>query len=176
MAHRWYIVQAVSGAENKVKQAILDEAAKLGLTEAFEDIVIPAVEAPEIKKGKKVVVEKKLMPGYILIKMDMTDETWHLVKNVTKVTNFLGSGTKPHPVPNKQIEEIFGQIESKSQNSSLFQAYEVGEEVKVIDGPFESFSGTVEEVDGEKSRLRVSVSIFGRATPLDLDFTQVQKL
>lgn len=176
MNYNWYIVHTLSGSENKIKKAILDKAKKDGMDEYFEDIVIPAVEVPEIKRGKKVLVEKKIMPGYIMLHMNMTDKAWHLVKNVTRVTGFLGGENKPQPVPEREIKSIFEQIESKSHNIASSMVFEVGETIKVIDGPFESFTGSIEEIDVEKERLRVSVSIFGRATPIDLSYQQVEKI
>lgn len=153
----------------------MDQAAKFNLSDEFSEIVIPAVEVPEVKRGKSVKVEKKFMPGYILIKMNMTDEGWHLVKNITKVTGFLGSAGKPQPVSAREVEAILGQLEVRAKDAALAKVYEVGEKVTVMEGPFESFSGVVEEVDVEKTRLRVSVLIFGRATPIDLTFSQVKK-
>lgn len=175
MAHQWYIVHTMSGSEKRIKQMIFDQAARKNMSELFEDVVVPVVEMPEIKRGKEVKVEKKFMPGYILIKMEMTDEAWHLVKSIPRITGFLGNGAKPRPVPESEVQVIFSQLESKTQNASVVSTYAVGESVTVIDGPFESFTGVVEDVDPSKSRLRVSVSIFGRATPIDLDFTQIKK-
>ncbi len=175
MAHQWYIVHTMSGSEKRIKQMIFDQAARKNMSDLFEDVVVPVVEVPEIKRGKEVKVEKKFMPGYILIKMEMTDEAWHLVKSTPRVTGFLGNGIKPRAVPEAEVQVIFSQLESKTQNATIVNTYVVGEKVTVIDGPFESFTGVVEDVDQEKSRLRVSVSIFGRATPIDLDFTQIRK-
>lgn len=175
MAHQWYIVHTMSGSEKRIKQMIFDQAARKNMSELFEDVVVPVVEMPEVKRGKEVKVEKKFMPGYILIKMEMTDEAWHLVKSIPRVTGFLGNGAKPRPVPEAEVQVIFSQLESKTQDASVVNTYVVGESVTVIDGPFESFTGVVEDVDPAKSRLRVSVSIFGRATPIDLDFTQIKK-
>lgn len=175
MTHRWYIIHTLSGSERRVKQSILEQAAKQNLEGAFDEIIIPVVEVPEIKRGKNVKVEKKFMPGYILIKMDMTDECWHLVKNVAKVTGFLGSGGKPQPVPDREVEVILSQLELKAQDAAKSTIYNVGESVLVLDGPFESFTGVIEDIDAEKERMRVSVLIFGRATPIDLTFAQVKK-
>lgn len=175
MTHKWYIVHTMSGSENKVKQMIFDRAAKKGMSEFFEDVVVPAVEVPEVKKGKRVTTEKKFMPGYILVKMDMKDEAWHLVKEIPRVTGFLGSGSKPKVVPDSEVQVVFGHIESNAKGVVLSEVYEIGQQVTVIDGPFESFTGAVEDVDYEKSKVRVSVSIFGRETPIDLNFTQVKK-
>ena len=174
MTFKWYIVHTMSGSENRVKQVILDQAAKNGMADYFQDIVIPAVEVKEIKKGKEVTFEKKLMTGYILVNMNLTDDSWHLVRKTPKVSGFLGSASKPQPVPESQVKTILQQIEDAASNLVSSASYQVGQSVKVIDGPFESFTGTVEDVDSEKSQLRVSVSIFGRETPLDLKFSQVQ--
>lgn len=175
MAHQWYIIHTMSGSEKRIKQMIMDQAAKKGMTALFEDIVVPVVEVPEVKRGKQVKTEKKFMPGYVLIKMDITDEAWHLVKNTPRVTGFLGSGAKPRPVPEREVEIIFAQLENSVQDATHAKVYQVGEEVNIIDGPFESFTGTIEDVDYDKLRVRVAVSIFGRSTPMDLDFAQVKK-
>jgi transcriptional antiterminator NusG len=165
----------MSGSEKRVKQMIFDQAAKKGMTALIEEIVIPVVEVPEVKRGKQVKTEKKFMPGYVLIKMDMTDEAWHLVKSTPRVTGFLGSGARPQIVSEREVQAIFSQIESSTQDIATVKTYQVGEQVTVIDGPFESFTGLVENVEQDKSRLRVAVLIFGRATPIDLSFTQVKK-
>lgn len=175
MAHQWYIIHTMSGSEKRIKQMIFDQAAKKGMTAFFEEIVVPVVEVPEVKRGKQVKIEKKFMPGYVLIKMDMTDEAWHLVKNTPRVTGFLGSGAKPRPVPEREVEVIFAQLETSAQDATQVKVYQIGEEVDIIDGPFESFTGTIEDVDYDKLRARVAVSIFGRSTPMDLDFTQIRK-
>lgn len=175
MSYQWYIVHTMSGSEKRVKQMIFDQAAKKNMSHLFEDIVVPVIEVPEIKRGKEVKVEKKFMAGYVLIKMNMTDEAWHLVKSIPRVTGFLGNGVNPKSVSDAEVQVIFDQLESKSKDASALNMYTVGEAVTVIDGPFESFGGVVEDVDYEKSRIRVSVSIFGRSTPIDLDFTQIKK-
>jgi transcription termination/antitermination protein NusG len=172
---KWYIVNTLSGSEKRVKQLILDQAAKQNMSNFFEDILVPVIEAPEVKRGKNVKTERKLMPGYVLIKMDMTDESWHLVKNIPKITGFLGGKSTPQALTDKEVENIFRQLESESNEAKLSKLYEIGEQITVIDGPFDSFTGVVEGVDGEKSRLRVSVSIFGKSTPIDLNFNQVKK-
>jgi transcriptional antiterminator NusG len=166
----------MSGSEKRIKQMIFDQASKQGMSHLFEDIVVPVVEVPEIKRGKQIKAEKKFMPGYVLIKMDMTDEAWHLVKSTPRVTGFLGSGAKPRAVPEREVDAIFAQLETSAQDATQIKTYQVGEEVSIIDGPFESFTGVIEDVDQEKSRARVTVSIFGRATPMDLDFTQIKKV
>ncbi len=175
MAHQWYIIHTMSGSEKRIKQMIFDQAAKKGMSALFEDIIVPVVEVPEVKRGKKVTTEKKFMPGYVLVKMDMTDEAWHLVRGTPRVTGLLGSGSRPQPVSEREVQAIFSQIETSTQDIASIKTYQIGEQVTVIDGPFDSFSGVVEDIDQEKSRLRVSVSIFGRATPIDLSFTQVKK-
>lgn len=175
MEYNWYIVHTLSGSEKKVKESILEQAKKEDLEQSFNDIVVPMLEVPELKKGKKVLTEKKIMPGYILVNMSMTDKAWHIVKNIPRVTGFLGGSKKPHPVPQKEVDEIFAQLETEAKDASNSLSFEVGERVKVIDGPFESFVGDIEEVDPEKSRLKVSVSIFGRSTPVDLNYNQVEK-
>jgi transcriptional antiterminator NusG len=154
---------------------ILEQAAKKGLSESFGEIIIPVVEMPEVKRGKQVKVEKKIMPGYMLVQMHLTDDTWHLVQNVPKVTGFLGAGSKPQPVPDSQVKEVLMQLESKAKDVTAGHVYSIGEKVVVTDGPFETFSGVIEEIDNEKAKLKVSVSIFGRATPIDLTFNQVKK-
>ena len=176
MSSNWYIIHTLSGSEKKVKQAILEQAERNNMSEMFEEILVPSVEVAEVKRGKQVTTEKKFLPGYVLIKMNLTDESWHLVKSVPKVSGFLGSGSKPAPVPLKEVQKIIDHINDNTGYTSAAKLYEVGEMVKVLDGPFESFSGVVEDVDLEKMRLKVSVSIFGRATPIDLSFNQVERL
>ena len=172
---KWYILHTVSGSEKGVKRMIEDQAAKKKMSDFFEEIVVPVVEMPEIKRGKKVLTEKKFMPGYVLIKMNMTDESWHLVKSVPKTTGFLGSKTTPQPISDAEVKRVFAQLEAESKTASISSLYNAGDKVQVIDGPFDSFSGTVEEVDVEGQKLKVSVSIFGKATPIELSFTQVKK-
>lgn len=175
MSTNWYIIHTLSGSEKKVKQAIIEQAERKNLASSFEEILVPSVEVPEIKKGKQVNTEKKFLPGYILIKMNLTDEAWHLVKSVPKVSGFLGSGSKPSPVPEREVQTIMDQVNENPSLVATKKLYEVGETIKVIDGPFESFSGVIEEVDVEKMKLKVSVSIFGRSTPIDLSFNQVER-
>ena len=172
---KWYILHTVSGSENGVKRMLEDQIVKKKMSDYFEEIVVPVIEVPEIKRGKKVLSEKKFMPGYILIKMNMTDESWHLVKSVPKTTGFLGSKTTPQALSEAEVQTVFSQLEIESKNASTSSLYNVGDKVQVIDGPFDSFSGIIEEVDVEAQRLRVSVSIFGKATPIELSFTQVKK-
>lgn len=172
---KWYILHTVSGSEKGVKKTIEDQIIKKKMSDSFEQIVVPVVEVPEIKRGKKVLTEKKFMPGYILIKMNMTDESWHLVKSVPKTTGFLGSKTVPQPLSNIEVEAIFKKLESETKTASSTSLYNLGDTVQVIDGPFDTFSGTVEEIDIVTQKLKVSVSIFGKATPIELGFTQVKK-
>lgn len=175
MVAKWYILQTVSGSENGVKRLLLDQISKKGMSGQFEDIVVPVVEVPEIKRGKQVITEKKFMPGYILIKMKMTDESWHLVKAVPKITGFLGSKTVPKPMAEEEVQRIFKQLESATKHATSTSLYNIGDKVQVIDGPFDSFSGVVEEIDIPGEKLKISVSIFGKATPIELGFTQVKK-
>jgi transcription termination/antitermination protein NusG len=172
---KWYILHTVSGSEKGVKRMIEDQIVKRKMSDFFEEIVVPVVEVPEIKRGKKVLSEKKFMPGYVLVKMKMTDESWHLVKSVPKTTGFLGSKTTPQSLSQAEVDRVFSQLEAESLTASISSLYSIGDKVQVIDGPFDSFSGTVEEVDAEGQKLKISVSIFGKATPIELSFTQVKK-
>jgi transcriptional antiterminator NusG len=177
MPHRWYIVHAYSNFEKKVAEAIREQASRQGLSEAFEDIRVPTEEVTEVVRNKKRVREERHFPGYVLVKMDLSDETYHLVKNTPKVTGFLGQQNTPQPVSEKEVQRILGQVEQSAQNRPRSViAFEIGERVKVTDGPFQSFEGAVEEVDEDKARLKVSVTIFGRSTPVDLDYSQVEKM
>lgn len=172
---RWYILHTASGSEKRVKKMIEDQIIKKKMSDCFEDIVIPTLEVSEIKRGQKVLSEKRFMPGYILMKMNMTDESWHLVKSVPKITGFLGSKTKPQPLSDAEVKSVFDQLEIASKDASAASLHSVGDKVQIIDGPFDSFSGVVEEVEVEAQKLKVSVSIFGKATPIELSFTQVKK-
>jgi transcriptional antiterminator NusG len=172
---KWYILHTVSGSEKGVKRMIEDQIVKRKMSDFFEEIVVPVVEVPEIKRGKKVLTEKKFMPGYVLMKMKMTDESWHLVKSVPKTTGFLGSKTTPQSLSQAEVDRVFSQLEAESITASISSLYNVGDKVQVIDGPFDSFTGTVEEVDIEGQKMKISVSIFGKATPIELSFTQVKK-
>jgi len=171
----WYIIHTLSGSEKRVKQMILDQIEKKNMSEFFEDIVIPVIEVPEVKRGKSIKTEKKFIPGYILIKMRMTDESWHLIKNVPKISGFLGSKTTPQALTEKEVQNIFSQLETERNEVNTSKLYDIGELVVVTEGPFETFTGIVEEIDSEKQKLRVSISIFGKATPIGLSFTQVKK-
>ena len=174
-AQRWYIVHAHSGFEKKVAQTIKEQAAQYGLTEQFGEVVVPTEEVVEMRRGKKVNAERKFFPGYVLVKMQLNDETWHLVKNVPKVTGFLGGGGRPQPISDTEAERIFSQVKEGIEHPRSAVTYEVGEAVKIVDGPFASFTGVVEGIEDEKSKLKVSVTIFGRPTPMELDFAQVEK-
>ena len=172
---KWYIIHTHSGFESKVVALVKEEIKKKNLVESFDDFLIPTQKTLEIKKGKKIEGEKKFYPGYILIKMIMNDDTWHLVKKISKVSGFLGAANKPVPLRKEEAERILGQIKEGGESVVPTISFEIGETVKVSDGPFASFNGVVEEVDSDRSRLKVAVSIFGRATPVELEYTQVEK-
>ena len=173
---RWYIIHAYSGFENKVRDSILSEAERLGLSEAVEDVQVPTETVTEVKRGKKVQAERKFFPGYVLAKLTMTDDVYHLVKNTPKVTGFLGAGQKPQPISDREAARYFGGVEeAKAAPKREVQVeYDIGDQVKVNAGPFASFNGHVEELDFDKQRVKVSVSIFGRATPVELGFEEVE--
>ena len=171
----WYIVQSHSSFENKVSQLIKEEAEKAKISDKIEEIIVPTHDVTEVKRGKRVQRKKKYFPGYVLIKSEMDNEIYHMIKNIKKVSGFLGSGGAPIPVSDKEIEKILGQIKDGVVQPKAGIDYSVGEKVQVIDGPFASFSGLVEDIDEEKSRLKVSVLIFGRPTPVDLEYNQVEK-
>ena len=175
---RWYIIHAYSGFENKVRDSIQSEATRLGLTPFVDQIEVPTETITEIKRGKKVQSERKFMPGYVLAKLDMNDQVYHLVKNTPKVTGFLGPNGKPQPIPDAQAAKMLDTKEQAAANApkqKISVDYEIGDAVKVLEGPFASFNGIVEELDFERSRVKVSVSIFGRATPVELEFEQVER-
>ena len=175
--HKWYIIHAYSNFEKKVSQHIQDQAKQQGLTDCFSEILVPTEEVVEVRRGRKINSERKFFPGYVLAKMEMTDEAYHLVKNTPKVTGFLGAagGTKPLPVSEREVQNIIGQVEEGVERPKPTIRFDIGETVKVIDGPFASFEGQVESVDEDNARLRVAVSIFGRPTPVDLEYNQVEK-
>lgn len=176
MASSWYIVQAHSGFEKKVATAIREKAEREGVSDLIEEVVVPTEEVVEVKKGKKVNAERKFFPGYVMVKMQMTDKAWHLVKTTPKVSGFLGGQGRPQPISDKEAGAIFRQVEEGIEKPKHLISFEIGESVRVNDGPFESFVGMVEEVDSEKGTLKVSVTIFGRSTPVELEFMQVEKV
>ena len=175
MAKRWYIVHAYSNFEKQVAASIKEQAVQRGLEEHFEDVLVPTEEVIEIKRGRKVSSERKFFPGYVLVKMEMTDEAYHLIKDTPKVTGFLGTEQKPIPISETEAQRILNQVQEGVERPKPSITFEIGETVRVSDGPFASFSGLVEEVDEERTRLKVTVSIFGRATPVELEYGQVEK-
>ena len=175
MAARWYVLHVYSGFENKVAEAIREKARKQGMEDKIEEIMVPTEEVVEVKRGQRVNSERKFFPGYVLAKLDLNDQVWHMVKDTPKVTGFLGAGNKPSPISEKEAEALIRQIQEGVERPRPSITFDIGEEVKVADGPFASFNGTVEEVDEEKGRLKVTVSIFGRATPVELEYSQVEK-
>jgi transcription termination/antitermination protein NusG len=176
MAKRWYIVHAYSNFEKKVAESIRDQAKQRGLSEQFDEIMVPTEKVVEMRRGRKVDAERKFFPGYVLVKVDLTDEVYHLIKNTPKVTGFLGTDKKPMPISDVEAQRILHQVQEGIERPKPSVTFEVGEQVRVSDGPFASFNGTVEEVDDARSRVKVAVSIFGRATPVELEFGQVEKL
>ena len=173
---RWYIIHTYSGFEKKVAQAIRDQAIRKNMADQFEEVLVPTEEVVEMRRGQKVSSERKFLPGYVLIKMVMTDESWHLVKNTPKVTGFLGTGTRPTPISQAEADRILRQVQEGIERPKPSVIFEVGEMVRVSDGPFTSFNGMVEDIDEDKARLKVAVSIFGRSTPVELEYSQVEKL
>ena len=176
MTMRWYIIHCYSGFEKKVAQSIREQAITHGMADQFEDIVVPTEEVVEMRRGQKVLSERRFFPGYVLVRMDMTDQTWHLVRNTPKVTGFLGGGGRPVPISEIEAQRVIRQVEEGVERPKPSILFEVGETVRVSDGPFTSFNGTVQEIDEERARLKVAVSIFGRATPVELEYTQVEKV
>lgn len=176
MAKRWYVLHVYSGFEKKIATQIKEQAEQKGFAEYFGDIVVPAEEVVEVRRAQKVNTERKFFPGYVLMHMDMTDDTWHLVKDIPKVTGFLGNKHKPSPIPDSEAQRIIQQQVEGAETRRPAVMFEIGEQVRVSDGPFSSFNGVVEDVDEDKGRLKVSVSIFGRSTPVDLEYGQVEKL
>ncbi|MCX2722364.1 transcription termination/antitermination protein NusG [Roseibium salinum] len=176
MAKRWYIVHAYSNFEKKVAESIREKAEQKGLSDLFEEILVPMEKVVEVRRGRKVDAERKFFPGYVLVKMEMTNEAFHLIRDTPKVTGFLGADQKPMPIPEAEAMRILNQVQEGVDRPKPSVTFEVGEQVRVSDGPFASFSGLVEEVDDERARLKVAVSIFGRATPVELEFGQVDKL
>ncbi|MGH6865464.1 MAG: transcription termination/antitermination protein NusG [Methyloceanibacter sp.] len=176
MAMRWYIVHAYSNFERKVADSIKERAAAGGLAEKFEEVLVPMEEVVEMRRGRKVASERKFFPGYVLVKMELDDQTYHLIKSTPKVTGFLGTENKPVPITEEEAGRILQQVQEGVERPKPSVTFEIGEQVRVADGPFASFNGLVEEVDEERARLKVAVSIFGRATPVELEYAQVEKL
>lgn len=178
MALRWYVIQAYSGFEKKVAETIKEQRVRQGLEDKIEQVLVPAEEVVELRRGKKVNAERKFFPGYVLVRMEMTDETWHLVKSTPRVNGFLGEahGKRPTPISDSEAEHILNQIQEGIEKPKYAVTFETGEQIRVIDGPFQSFNATITKIEDEKGRLTVDVSIFGRATSVELDFNQVEKL
>lgn len=176
MVMRWYIVHAYSNFEKKVAESIREQAEAQGLADRFEEILVPTEDVVEMRRGRKIQSERKFFPGYVLVKMELSDETYHLIRNTSKVTGFLGSGNRPMPVPDAEVARIINQVQEGTERPKPVISFEIGEQVRVSDGPFASFSGLVEEVDSDRARLKVAVSIFGRATPVELEYGQVEKV
>jgi len=176
MSMRWYIVTAYSNFEKRVAESIKEQANASGIADLFEEVLVPTEEVVEMRRGRRVTSERKFFPGYVMVRMDMTDDAYHLIKNTPKVTGFLGAESKPIPISDEEANRILHQVQEGVERPRSTISFEIGEQVRVADGPFASFNGSVEEVDEEKERLKVAVSIFGRATPVELEFGQVEKL
>ena len=175
MAKRWYVVHVYSGFEKKIAQQVKEQAAQKGLADMVDEVLVPAEDVVEVRRGQKINAERKFFPGYVLVKMELTDQTWHLIKDTPKVTGFLGTKTRPSPITDAEADRILKQSAEGVERARPAVLFEVGEQIRVADGPFTSFNGTVEEVDEEKGRVKVSVSIFGRSTPVELEYGQVEK-
>ena len=175
MAMRWYVLHVYSGFEKKVAESIREQAHQKGMDDLFEDVLVPTEEVIEMRRGQKVSSERKFFPGYVLVKMELADDSWHLVKNTPKVTGFLGNRGQPSPISQVEADRILRQVQEGVERPKPSVTFEIGETVRVADGPFTSFIGLVDEVDEERARLKVAVSIFGRATPVELEYSQVEK-
>ena len=173
---QWYVIHVYSGFESKVAQSIREQAQQKGLSDLIEEVLVPTEEVVEMRRGSKVNAERKFFPGYVLIKMELNDDTWHLVKNAPKVTGFLGSHGRPIAISEGEAQRILHQVQEGIERPKPSVTFEIGEQVRVCDGPFASFNGLVEDVDEDKARLKVAVSIFGRSTPVELEYAQVEKL
>ena len=176
MVKQWYVIHVYSGYERKIAQQITEQAEVKGLSAYFESVLVPSENVIEIRRGQKVSSEQKFFPGYVLVKMDLIDDAWHLVKNTPKVTGFLGSKTKPSPISEQEANRILKQSQEGVSRLKPAVFYQIGEQIRVSEGPFASFSGTIEDVDEDKGRVKVSVSIFGRSTPVELEYSQVEKI
>ena len=176
MTKRWYIIHAYSNFEKKVAESIKEQSVAKGLGDLFESVLVPTEEVVEIRRGRKFKSERRFFPGYVLVKMELTDQAYHLIKNTPKVTGFLGSDNKPIPITDAEAARILNQVQEGIERPKTSISFEVGEQVRVSDGPFASFNGTVEEVDDARSRVKVAVSIFGRPTPVELEFGQAEKI
>lgn len=173
---RWYVINVYAGLESKVVQAIEEKAERLGLSNYFEEMLVPSETVVEVRKGQKINVEKQYFPGYILAKMVLNDQTWHLVRGLPRVNSFLGANGKPSPISQAEVNRIMNQVKTSSERPTQSHNYEVGESVRVNEGPFATFQGVVEEIEHDKNRLKVSVMIFGRPTPVELEFSQVERI
>ena len=176
MPKRWYVVHVYSGFEKKIAQQVQEQAAQKGLADLVDQVLVPSEDVVEVRRGQKVNAERKFFPGYVLVKMELTDQTWHLIKDTPKVTGFLGTKTRPSPITDAEADRIIKQSAEGVERARPAVLFEIGEQVRVADGPFTSFNGTVEEVDEERGRVKVSVSIFGRSTPVELEYSQVEKV